>query len=121
MKWKLTVRYLFSVLSIVFIVIFVNLVVLIGLLYYQQTNGNDSLSAQTGETFARQFSRYLSIENGQPVISEEGVKKLREFGGWLQILDQNGHVVTAALSPDDAPEHYSPIELVHIYKYKIYG
>ena len=117
MKWKLTVRYLFSVLSIVFIVIFVNLVVLIGLLYYQQTNGNDSLSAQTGETFARQFSRYLSIENGQPVISEEGVKKLREFGGWLQILDQNGHVVTAALSPDDAPEHYSPIELVHIYKY----
>lgn len=117
MKWKLTIRYLFSVLSIVFIVVFVNLFVLIGILYYQQMNGNDNISADTGENFTRQFSRYLSIENGRPVISDEGVQALQEFGGWLQVLDQNGQVVAAALPPADAPAHYSPIELVHIYKY----
>lgn len=117
MKWKLTVRYLFSVLSIVFIVVFVNLFVLVGILFYQQVNGNDNLTADTGENFTRQFSRYLSIEDGLPVISDEGVQALQEFGGWLQVLDQNGQVVTAALSPADAPTHYSPIELVHIYKY----
>ncbi|MEK3936289.1 HAMP domain-containing sensor histidine kinase [Sporosarcina sp. FSL W7-1349] len=117
MKWKLTVRYLFSVLSIVFIVVFVNMVLLFGILYYQQTKGNDNFSAETGENFTRQFSRYLSIENGQPVISDEGVQALKTFGGWLQLLDQNGQVVNAALSPEDAPTHYSPVELVHIYKY----
>jgi signal transduction histidine kinase len=117
MKWKLTVQYLFSVLSIVFIVVFVNFFILIGVLYYQQTNSNDNLSAETGENFTRQFSRYLSIEDGQPLISDDGVQALREIGGWLQVLDQNGHVVNAALSPEDAPAHYSPIELVHIYKY----
>ncbi len=117
MKWKLTVRYLFSVLSIVFIVVFVNLFVLIGVLYNQLIKGIDNITADTGENFTRQFSRYLSIENGQPVISEEGVQALQEFGGWLQVLDSNGQVITAALSPSDAPTHYSPIELVHIYKY----
>lgn len=117
MKWKLTVQYLFSVLSIVFIVIFVNLIILIGVLYFQQTNGNDSLSTDTGESFTRQFSRYLSTENEQPLITDEGIQALREFGGWLQVLDSTGHVVTAALAPKDAPTHYSPVELVHIYKY----
>ncbi|MCM3110628.1 sensor histidine kinase [Lederbergia lenta] len=117
MKWKLTVRYLFSVLSIVFIVIFVNLFLLIGILFYQRIDGNDSLSAETGENFTRQFSRHMSIENGQPVISDEGVQALRKFGGWLQVLDKNGNVVTNVLAPKNAPAHYSPIELVHIYKY----
>ncbi|GKV56053.1 two-component sensor histidine kinase [Sporosarcina sp. NCCP-2222] len=117
MKWKLTGRYLFSVLSIVFIVIFVNLFVLIGVLYYQQMNGNENFSAKSGESYAREFSRYLITENGQPVVSEEGIKSLEAFGGWLQVLDQNGDVVANALAPNDAPTHYSPIELVHIYKY----
>ncbi|QTD40564.1 sensor histidine kinase KdpD [Sporosarcina sp. Te-1] len=117
MKWKLTGRYLFSVLSIVFIVIFVNLFVLIGVLYYQHANGNENFSAESGESYARQFSRYLLIENGQPVVSDEGMKSLQSFGGWLQVLDRNGNVMANALAPDEAPMHYSPVELVHIYKY----
>ncbi|WP_336823287.1 HAMP domain-containing sensor histidine kinase [Sporosarcina sp. USHLN248] len=117
MKWKLTARYLFSVLIIVCIVVFVNMLVLFGVLYYQQSNGNENLSSETGETFTRQFSRYMSINNGQPIISDEGIEALRTFGGWVQVLDKNGNVVADALSPEDAPTHYSPIELVHKYKY----
>lgn len=118
MKWKLTVRYLFSVLSIVFIVTIVNAVVLIGLLLYQQKNGSGSLSAQNGETFTRQFSNYLTMEDGMPAVSEEGVQALQQFGGWLQVLDIDGNAVINVLAPDSTPDHYSPVELVHIYKYK---
>ncbi|KAA0964807.1 HAMP domain-containing histidine kinase [Sporosarcina sp. ANT_H38] len=117
MKWKLTTRYLVSVLSIVFIIIFINTFILIGILYYQNTHGINDVSGNSGEGFTRHFSGYLSLEDGQPVISDEGVIALQEFGGWIQVLDDNGEVVAAALTPNDLPTHYSPIELVHRYKY----
>ncbi|MDQ0271917.1 sensor histidine kinase [Cytobacillus purgationiresistens] len=117
MKWKITARYLISVLSIVFIVIFVNTFILIGMLFYQQTRGIDEVSSDSGETFTREFNKYFSLENGQPVVSDEGLEALHAFGGWLQILDKNGQVLSSALAPNNVPTHYSPIELVHKYKY----
>lgn len=117
MKWKLTIRYLISVLSIVFIVIFINTFILIGMLFYQQNYGIDEVTENSGETFTRGFSKYISLKNGEPVVSEEGIEALRVFGGWIQILDQNGQVQSSYLAPEDLSTHYSPIELIHKYKY----
>lgn len=117
MKWKLTVRYLISVLSIVFIVIFLNTFILIGMLFYQQTYGIDEVTEDSGENFTRSFQKYLSLENGEPIVSEEGIEALQAFGGWMQILDENGQVQSSYLAPEDVSTHYSPIELVHKYKY----
>ncbi len=117
MKWKLTGRYLVSVLIIVFIVIFINTVILIGMFIQQQNQGMDDVSSHSGEVFSRHFNKYLVMENGQPAVSEEGMEALQSFGAWIQILDANGHVVTSALAPENAPDHYSPLELIHIYKY----
>ncbi|MBD8005195.1 sensor histidine kinase [Bacillus norwichensis] len=117
MKWKLTIRYLISVLSIVFIVIFLNTFILIGMLFYQQTHGIDEVTENSGEAFTRGFNQYISLENGEPVVSEEGIEALRVFGGWIQILDQNGQVQSSYLAPEDLSTHYSPMELIHKYKY----
>ncbi|WP_404431025.1 sensor histidine kinase [Sutcliffiella horikoshii] len=117
MKWKLTGRYLVSVLIIVFIVIIINTVILIGMFIQQQGQGMDDVSSHSGEVFSRHFNKYLVMENGQPAVSEEGMEALQSFGAWIQILDTNGHVVTSSLAPENAPEHYSPLELIHIYKY----
>jgi len=117
MKWKLTIRYLISVLSIVFIVLILNTIILFGMFFYQQKHGIDEVSQNSAETFTRGFNKYLSLENGQPVVSREGVESLREFGGWIQILDQNGQVQASYLEPKNLSTHYSPIELIHKYKY----
>ncbi len=118
MKWKLTIRYLISVLSIVFIVIFLNTFILIGMLFYQQIHGIDEVTENSGETFTRGFNQYISLENGEPVVSEEGIEALRVFGAWIQILDQNGQVQSSYLAPEDLSTHYSPMELIHKYKYR---
>lgn len=117
MKWKLTIRYLISVLSIVFIVIFLNTFILMGMLFYQQKHGIDEVTENSGETFTRGFNKYISLENGEPVVSKEGIEALRVFGGWIQILDQNGQVQSSYLAPENLSTHYSPIELIHKYKY----
>ncbi|KMJ57630.1 histidine kinase [Bacillus sp. LL01] len=117
MKWKLTGRYLVSVLIIVFIVIIINTIILFGMLFYQQGLGMDDVSSNSGEDFSRHFHKYLTMENEQPAVSKEGIEALQAFGAWIQILDVNGNVVTSALEPEDAPGHYSPLQLIHIYKY----
>lgn len=78
MKWKLTGRYLLSILSIVFIVVFVNTFILIGILIYQQTRGIEEVASDSGESFTRGFSQYMMLENGEPAISQEGKKALEE-------------------------------------------
>ncbi len=117
MKWKLTGRYLLSILSIVFIVVFVNTFILIGILIYQQTRGIEEVASDSGESFTRGFSQYMMLENGEPAISQEGKKALEEYGAWMQVLDDNGQVISSYLAPDTVSNNYSPIEIVHKYKY----
>ncbi|UGB30702.1 sensor histidine kinase [Metabacillus sp. B2-18] len=117
MKWKLTIRYLISVLSIVFIVIILNTFILMGMLFYQQKYGIDEATENSGESFTRGFDKYISLENGEPIVSKEGIEALRVFGGWIQILDQNGQVQSSYLAPEDLSIDYSPMELIHKYKY----
>ncbi|OEH56260.1 histidine kinase [Oceanobacillus sp. E9] len=118
MKWKLTFRYLLSILSIVFIVLIANTIILFGILIYQSTQGGvEDYEYSSGENFTRSFSQYLTLEEGQPTVTEEGEHALEAFGAWLQILDENGEVLSSYRTPDNISTHYTPIELVHRYKY----
>lgn len=117
MKWKLTARYLISILSIVFIVLVANTIILVGLMIYQSTQGVDEYEYSSGENFTRSFSNHIRLEDNQPTITDTGKNALEEFGAWLQILDANGSVVSSYRAPENAASHYTPIELVHKYKY----
>ncbi|MFJ7891030.1 sensor histidine kinase [Lysinibacillus xylanilyticus] len=118
MKWKLTARFLLSVLSIVIIVIFLNTAILIGLLSYQLTNDYNRGIANTEENFVRDFQKYIEISNGTPSVNEEGLQRLHQRNAWIQLLDTNGQVVKTHFAPDKAPSHYAPIDLIQVYKYK---
>src|SRR5699024_1876630 len=86
------------------------------MLYLQQQE-NYPLNVETGETFTREFTTFLSDEKGEPTISQAGIDALETFGAWVQILDENGVVVNEALTKEDSLAHYRPIDLVHNYKY----
>lgn len=119
MKWKMTSRFLITVLSIIMIVVFVNMVILIA---FVAINSKNTSNTTVGETFVRDFSNYLFIEDdGLPSISTEGIKKLKEKNAWVQLLDENGNVVTSAETQTlEMPTHYSPVELIQVYKYREY-
>jgi len=117
MKWKLTARYLISILSIVLVVTFVNIIILFGLLLYQSYQNTDYTENSSGETFARTFQHYLTLEDGSPHATIEGEKALEEYGAWLQILDDNGNVVSSYQTPDHVATNYTPFDLIHKYKY----
>lgn len=87
------------------------------MLFYQQKYGIDEATENSGESFTRGFDKYISLENGEPIVSKEGIEALRVFGGWIQILDQNGQVQSSYLAPEDLSIDYSPMELIHKYKY----
>ncbi len=116
MKWKLTGRYLLSILLIVTLVVFLNIAILFGLLINDRT-GLDDVESNSGETFTRNFSTYLSIEDGEPVVSESGRKALEQYGAFVRFLDETGRVVSDVDTPSGLPDAYSPIELIQIYKY----
>lgn len=118
MKWKLTARFLLSVLSIVIIVIFVNTAILIGLLSYRLANDYDDVQATTEENFVRDFQKYIEISNGTPAVNEEGLQHLHQRNAWIQLLDVNGQVLESHFAPDKAQAHYAPIDLIQVYKYK---
>ncbi|GBF74937.1 two-component sensor histidine kinase [Paenibacillus sp. 598K] len=117
MKWKLTGRYLVSIICIVIVVIIVNTVLLIIFVLHQPSSGFEGIQGTSAQTFTREFSAYLRMEGGSPVITDEGKQALADYGAWVQILDPNGNVVASHLAPETAVAHYTPIDLVHKYKY----
>ncbi|WP_107950688.1 sensor histidine kinase [Lysinibacillus parviboronicapiens] len=115
MKWRLTARFLFSVISIVIIVIFVNTAILIGLLIYQQVRHFDNATTSNEESFVRAFEQYVD-ESGN--VSNEGLQQLHQQNAWIQLLDTNGQVIASHFAPENALSHYAPVELIQVYKYK---
>nr|WP_300997439.1 HAMP domain-containing sensor histidine kinase [Exiguobacterium sp.] len=113
----MTGRYLLSVLLIVTAIVILNIAILVGLLVNERT-GLDDVESNSGETFTRTFNQYMTLEDGAPVVSEAGLEALERNSAWLQVLDTSGNVVTDAFAPETAPDAYTPLELIHIYKYK---
>jgi hypothetical protein len=64
--------------------------------------------------FTRDFSAYIAIEDGVPVIRPAGLKLLQDNRAWIQILDSNGDVVRSFNTPDGVREHYGPADLLAV-------
>jgi signal transduction histidine kinase len=117
MKWKLTRRFLGSVVTIVVIVGIVNTILLFGLLFFRSmySFGTEDVSA---ENFSRTFSQYVVIQNDKPVVNKEGLEQLQDMNAWVQFLNNKGEQVAAYYTPETLQNEYSPIEIVQMYKYK---
>ncbi|MEG0471050.1 MAG: HAMP domain-containing sensor histidine kinase [Solibacillus sp.] len=120
MTWKLTGRYILSVVLVVILVVFINMFTMIALLLAQSAfnlpifQGNEA----TPEQFTRQFQEKINIANNHVTITESGKKTLVEENAWIQILDENGKVIYGYRVPTGLKEKYTPAEIVQTYKYQ---
>lgn len=113
MKWKITLRYVVSIICVVMIVTILNIIGIIGV-----TLSNKSNSPKIPETdFTREFSKYIQVEGDKIDLSKDGKKVLEDKDIWIQILDENGDQVYSYNAPNKLNKKYTPMELINGYKY----
>ncbi|WP_079909347.1 sensor histidine kinase KdpD [Paenibacillus sp. 32352] len=120
MKWKLTGRFLVSVVLIVILVVFFNMVLLLGLLIAHSVIGSSlfNRSEASAETMTRNFAEQIVIANHQVSLTEEGQEVLLSNKAWIQVLDEDGRQVFSYLTPEGVKDKYSPLDIIQMYKYK---
>ncbi|MDB8987059.1 hypothetical protein PN594_19605, partial [Parabacteroides merdae] len=113
MKWKITLRYVVSIICVVMIVTILNIVGIIGVTLSNKSNSPKIPEAE----FTREFSKDIQVESDKINISKEGKKSLDDKGIWIQILDENGNQVYRYNAPKELNKKYTPMELINGYKY----
>lgn len=103
----------------VLMVTLIVLVIIAGIvfyMYYFHIPEPEGLSlASWPETFTRNFSYWLiDNEEGNITIKDSGLKKLDEYGLWIQIIDEKGYEVLSYNKPEDYPVNYTSSELIAI-------
>lgn len=119
MKWRLTGRYLASVVLIVVIVIIINFLILAGLYIYHNVSPKSPLKygEDSAEGITRSFAQEIVVSGSGMAITGQGKKTLEGHGAWIQILDDNGRQVYGYLVPSGAKTKYTPLDIVQTYKY----
>lgn len=125
MKWKLTFSFTVSIVFIVIIVIVTNLaaITLFSFFGARQSDmdwffyGTEHTSYLKPEEYVRNFSEDIEIVDGKIQITEDGKKSLEKNRAWIQILDRDGKEVYSYQKENSIPTKYTPMELIHNYKY----
>ncbi|WP_250673933.1 HAMP domain-containing sensor histidine kinase [Paraclostridium ghonii] len=113
MKWKITLRYVISIICVVMLVTVLNIIgIFVGVVL-----SNHKSPDPTENNLTREFSNYIHIEDDKIGLSKEGKDILDEKGIWIQILDENSNQVYSYNSPKGLNTKYTPIELINGYKY----
>ncbi|KEQ23476.1 sensor histidine kinase [Paenibacillus tyrfis] len=120
MKWKLTVRYLISVVFVVIFIIFVNLFLTLALFTAQSVLNIPIFQEEeySPEQFTRQFQEQIVISGDAPTIADAGKEELSSRNAWIQILDETGKELFSYRAPGGLKKSYTPSEIVQMYKYK---
>ncbi|WP_392486849.1 sensor histidine kinase [Haloimpatiens sp. FM7315] len=120
MKWKLTFRFISTIISVVIIVVFINIVAIIGITMKSNYNksSNNLLSELDAEDFTRNFEKCIGIFDDKIGMDEKGKKLLDSKGIWFQILDEQGKEVYSYKRPSKVPLKYTPFQIVNAYKYE---
>lgn len=66
------------------------------------------------QRFTNNFSVWTTYENGQLKIEEIGLKRLDEYGLWIQVFDETGEEIFSHNKPAEYPTKYSAPELLAI-------
>lgn len=66
--------------------------------------------------FTSNFYKKISFEEGKPKLTDSAVSQLKEYKLSFQIVDKNGDVALEYNEPKGALKHYSPIDIVQLYK-----
>lgn len=113
MKWKITLRYVVSIICVVMIVTILNIIGIIGVMVSNKSKSQEIPQAD----FTRAFSKFIQVKGNEVDLSKDGEKILKEKDIWIQILDEDGSQVYSYNTPNKLNEKYTPMELINGYKY----
>lgn len=111
-KWKTNpILRIFVFLSVL---ILLAVIAAIGLYYYVFSIPEpEGLSlASWPNRFTQNFSAWLKYEDGKLKVEDIGLKRLDEYGLWIQMIDESGQEVFSHNKPEDYPISYSASELM---------
>ncbi|ABX42355.1 sensor histidine kinase [Lachnoclostridium phytofermentans] len=118
MNWKITGRFIVTIVSVAIIVIVINIFgVGILILSGGRNNLTNGITYSSPEDFTREFERYLVEDKDKIYIHSDGEKILIEKEAWIQVLDEEGNEAYNFQKPVKVKNHYTPVELIHAYKY----
>ncbi|OWA37595.1 hypothetical protein B9G55_05960 [Saccharibacillus sp. O16] len=121
MKWRLTARFALSSALVAVLVLILNLAVLAALFVSGSFTRYAPLHSEavSYEERVRNFAdEIFPSTSGAIDLHESGKKMLSEAGAWVQILDESGLQVYALNLPADAPQRYTPFDMIQTYKYR---
>lgn len=116
MKNKFKLKPVMRIFVFLFILILLAIGITIGLLYYVFSIPEPKgLSlASWPNTFTDNFSAWMKNDNGALVIEDFGIKRLDEYGLWIQVIDEAGQEVFSHNKPENYPTIYSASKLMKL-------
>ena len=104
-----------------FIAFLVCISIFIGMVFYLlnvSINNKNSYANWTSwpAYFTSNFSDEIYFQDGRPQLTDEGIMKLEEYKLGFQMVDKDGNVTLVYNAPEGAASHYSPMEMVQLYK-----
>ncbi|MCY6485762.1 HAMP domain-containing sensor histidine kinase [Clostridium aestuarii] len=119
MKWKLTLRFVATVISVVIIVVLINIAAVTILVVRHNVPNKSNKFLELGpEKFVRNFNSYVLTSGENLYVNDDGKKALDSAEAWIQVLDESGKEIYNYKKPEVAPVKYTPFQLVHVYKYR---
>lgn len=122
MKWKLTKKFLGSIVGTVILTLLCFGLAII-FLFYRKSVSSDEILKVKAPNITREFGNKIQLINDNIYIDEDGIEELKKYNSWVQVLDENGREIYSNFKPTYAPNHYTPGELVsyHMYSGSIEG
>lgn len=117
MKWRITGRFLVTVICVVITVVIINIVSLIGLAIYRNANEISSKKYKI-EDSVRNFSSNIKEADNKIYIDDKGKAILDSNNGWIQIIDANNNEVYSYKKPSYIKNKPTAAEIVNLHKYK---
>lgn len=96
------------------IVVLIGIATAIGLFYYMFSIPEpEGMSlAHWPQNFTDSFTAWTTYKNGELSIEEIGLKRLDEYGLWIQFIDESGQEIFSHNKPANYPTKYSASELI---------
>ena len=102
--------------TVIFIITLILLlcVMAIGLFYYMFSIPEPEGLSTTRfpQDFTNSFSVWTTYENGELQVEEIGLKRLDEYGLWIQFIDENGEEIFSHNKPESYPAKYTAADLL---------
>ncbi|MBW9157984.1 sensor histidine kinase [Clostridium tagluense] len=121
MKLKLIARFMWTVVSVVIIVMIINIIAIFSFAIHNNNTKNTiiekKLEGLGAEDYTRNFSEYIVGNKETISVDNNGKLSLSNNDIWIQILDEKSSEIYSYRKPKGTKESYTPFQLIHEYKY----